>query len=116
MLEREIGFLEEELKSVERIPPASRSCKEVADFVIGNVDPLIPTIKKTRRSCRFWKWLCGVCCFDISWNCCCSCSWDLGMPRCSDCMTSTAVACLLSALHAQLALAQAVHVILNVRS
>ncbi|XP_057806634.1 guanine nucleotide-binding protein subunit gamma 3-like isoform X1 [Salvia miltiorrhiza] len=87
MLEREIGFLDEELKSLESIPPASRSCKEVADFVTGNVDPLIPTIKKTRRSCRFWKWLCGACCFDVSWICCCGCSWDLRMPRCSDCMT-----------------------------
>ncbi|KAG6389081.1 hypothetical protein SASPL_150540 [Salvia splendens] len=43
MLEREIAFLDEELKSLESIPPASRSCEEVAEFVIGNVDPLIPT-------------------------------------------------------------------------
>ncbi|KAG6385723.1 hypothetical protein SASPL_154601 [Salvia splendens] len=43
MLQREIGFLDEELKSLESIPPASRSCKEVVDFVTGNVDPLIPT-------------------------------------------------------------------------
>ncbi|KZV43533.1 guanine nucleotide-binding protein subunit gamma 3 [Dorcoceras hygrometricum] len=43
ILEREIGFLEEELKAVEGLPPASRSCKEVADFVAGNADPLIPT-------------------------------------------------------------------------
>ncbi|KAG6387559.1 hypothetical protein SASPL_152751 [Salvia splendens] len=34
---------QEELKSLESIPPASRSCKEVVDFVTGNVDPLIPT-------------------------------------------------------------------------
>ncbi|KAL0288276.1 UNVERIFIED_CONTAM: Guanine nucleotide-binding protein subunit gamma 3 [Sesamum calycinum] len=57
MLEREIGFLEEELKSIEGLQPASRSCKEVADFVTGNADPLIPTTKKIRRSRRFWKWL-----------------------------------------------------------
>ncbi|KAG7030517.1 Guanine nucleotide-binding protein subunit gamma 3, partial [Cucurbita argyrosperma subsp. argyrosperma] len=43
MLEREIGFLEEELKSTEGLPPASRCCKEVADHVIANSDPLIPT-------------------------------------------------------------------------
>ncbi|CAB4318503.1 unnamed protein product [Prunus armeniaca] len=58
MLEREIGFLEEELKSVERLQPSSRCCKEVADFVAANPDPLIPTNRKKRRSCRFWKWLC----------------------------------------------------------
>ncbi|KAK6126758.1 hypothetical protein DH2020_039503 [Rehmannia glutinosa] len=57
MLEREISFLEEELKSIEGLQLASRSCKEVADFVIANADPLIPTTKKIRRSCRFWKWL-----------------------------------------------------------
>uniref|UniRef100_A0A6N2LBA4 G protein gamma domain-containing protein n=1 Tax=Salix viminalis TaxID=40686 RepID=A0A6N2LBA4_SALVM len=43
MLEREIGFLEEELKSVQGLQPASRCCKEVADFVVANPDPLIPT-------------------------------------------------------------------------
>ncbi|KAL6519218.1 hypothetical protein OROGR_018538 [Orobanche gracilis] len=47
MLEREIGFLEEELKSIEGLQLASRSCKEVAEFVTGNPDPLIPT--KPRR-------------------------------------------------------------------
>ncbi|XP_042031703.1 guanine nucleotide-binding protein subunit gamma 3-like [Salvia splendens] len=87
MLEREIGFLDEELKSLESIPPASRSCKEVAEFVTGNVDPLIPTIKKTRRSWRLWKWFCGACCFDFSRIYCCDCSCDLSMPRCCDCMT-----------------------------
>ncbi|KAH7572048.1 hypothetical protein JRO89_XS04G0192400 [Xanthoceras sorbifolium] len=45
MLEREIGFLEEELKSVEGLHPASRYCKEVADFVLANSDPLIPIIE-----------------------------------------------------------------------
>ncbi|KAJ4834711.1 hypothetical protein Tsubulata_007666 [Turnera subulata] len=67
MLEREIGFLEEELKSVQGFQPASRCCKEVTDFVVSNPDPLIPTYRKNRKSCRFWKWL---------WYCClsfCSC-------------------------------------------
>ncbi|KAI3447221.1 hypothetical protein Pfo_003886 [Paulownia fortunei] len=85
MLEREIGFLEEELKSIEGLQLASRSCKEVADFVTANADPLIPTTKKIRRSCRFWKWICGVSCFNFSWICCCSCSSHLKMPRCCDC-------------------------------
>ncbi|KAF1887509.1 hypothetical protein Lal_00040563 [Lupinus albus] len=57
MLEREISFLEEELKFVEGLQPASRCCKEMADFVIANSDPLLPSNKKNRRSCRFWKWL-----------------------------------------------------------
>ncbi|CAA0810949.1 Guanine nucleotide-binding protein subunit gamma 3 [Striga hermonthica] len=71
ILEREIGFLEEELKSIEGLQLASRSCKEVVEFVTANVDPLIPTTKKTRRSCRFWKWLCGgLSCFKVSWICC----------------------------------------------
>ncbi|KAE8677138.1 hypothetical protein F3Y22_tig00111542pilonHSYRG00038 [Hibiscus syriacus] len=43
MLEREISFLEEELKSVEGLQPASRYCKEVTDFVMAKSDPLIPT-------------------------------------------------------------------------
>uniref|UniRef100_A0A803NS29 G protein gamma domain-containing protein n=1 Tax=Cannabis sativa TaxID=3483 RepID=A0A803NS29_CANSA len=58
MLEREIGFLQEELKSAERIQPASRCCKEVADFIVANPDPLMPTNRRKRRSCRCWKWLC----------------------------------------------------------
>ncbi|PQM35543.1 guanine nucleotide-binding protein subunit gamma 3 [Prunus yedoensis var. nudiflora] len=88
MLEREIGFVEEELKSVERLQPSSRCCKEVADFVAANPDPLIPTNRKKRRSCRFWKWLCRMPCFSCSWICCCCCnrcSLHLEMPRCCDC-------------------------------
>ncbi|KAK2412388.1 guanine nucleotide-binding protein subunit gamma [Trifolium repens] len=57
MLEREISFLEEELKSVEGLQPASKCCKELADYVVANSDPLLPSNKKNRRSCRFWKWL-----------------------------------------------------------
>ncbi|KAL3623579.1 hypothetical protein CASFOL_032395 [Castilleja foliolosa] len=45
VLEREIGFLEEELKSIEGLQLASRSCKEVADFVTVNADPLITTTR-----------------------------------------------------------------------
>ncbi|TKY72874.1 Guanine nucleotide-binding protein subunit gamma 3 [Spatholobus suberectus] len=73
MLEREISFLEEELKSSEGLQPASRCCKEIADFVMANSDPLLPTSKKNRQSCSFWKWLCGIPCFNLSWICrwCC---------------------------------------------
>nr|XP_016433390.1 PREDICTED: guanine nucleotide-binding protein subunit gamma 3-like [Nicotiana tabacum] len=85
MLEREIGFLEEELKSIEGLQPSSRSCKEVTDFVLEHSDPLIPTIKKSRRSCCFWKRLCGSSCFNLSWICCwCRCS-HIKMPDCCNC-------------------------------
>ncbi|CAN4110229.1 unnamed protein product [Withania somnifera] len=57
MLEREIGFLEEELKSIEGLHPASRPCKEVTEFVSEHSDPFIPIVKKSRRSWSFWKWL-----------------------------------------------------------
>ncbi|XP_019443354.1 PREDICTED: guanine nucleotide-binding protein subunit gamma 3-like isoform X3 [Lupinus angustifolius] len=72
MLEREISFLEEELKSVEGLQPASRCCKEMADFVIANSDPLLPS---------------GMPCFNFSWICCCCCccegvSVQLKLPRC----------------------------------
>ncbi|EYU28324.1 hypothetical protein ABFS82_12G129100 [Erythranthe guttata] len=96
MLEREIGFLEEELKSIEGLQLASRSCKEVADFVMANVDPLIPTNKKIRRSRRFWKWLCGISCFTVSWSCCCcccNCSSQLEIPRCCKCTTDVCNCC-----------------------
>ncbi|RYR11354.1 hypothetical protein Ahy_B04g068908 [Arachis hypogaea] len=60
MLDREITFLEVELKNVEALQPASACCKEVADFVVANSDPLLPSSKKNRKSCRFWKWLCSI--------------------------------------------------------
>ncbi|XP_024017237.1 LOW QUALITY PROTEIN: guanine nucleotide-binding protein subunit gamma 3 [Morus notabilis] len=95
MLEREIGFLQEELKSAERIQPSSRCCKEITEFVVSNPDPLIPTNRKKRRSCRFWKWLCRIPCFNFSWICCCCspgccscCAIHLEMPRCCDCNCS----------------------------
>ncbi|KAF9616097.1 hypothetical protein IFM89_028563 [Coptis chinensis] len=59
VLEREIGFLEEELKYCEGLQLASRSCKEVDEFVLANPDPLIPiSNQKVHRSQRFWKWFC----------------------------------------------------------
>ncbi|XP_030489551.2 guanine nucleotide-binding protein subunit gamma 3 [Cannabis sativa] len=97
MLEREIGFLQEELKSAERIQPASRCCKEVADFIVANPDPLMPTNRRKRRSCRCWKWLCGFPCFNLSWICCCCyskcCSINLEMPQCCKCKCSPCDCC-----------------------
>ncbi|KAM3301060.1 guanine nucleotide-binding protein subunit gamma 3 isoform X1 [Capsicum chacoense] len=85
MLEREIGFLEEELKSIEGLHPASRPCKEVTEFVSEHSDPLIPKIKKSHRSCCLWKRLCGLSCFNLSWICCwCRCP-RIKMPDCCNC-------------------------------
>ncbi|BBH08208.1 Guanine nucleotide-binding protein subunit gamma 3 [Prunus dulcis] len=39
MLEREIGFLEEELKSVERLQPSSRCCKDCKPRSINTYEP-----------------------------------------------------------------------------
>ncbi|KAL5537833.1 hypothetical protein UlMin_043722 [Ulmus minor] len=99
MLEREIGFLEEELKSAERIQSSSICCKEITDFVVANPDPLMPTNRRKRRSCRFWKWLCRIPCCTLSWICCCcyagccSCSINLEMPRCCDCPPCSCPSC-----------------------
>ncbi|XP_058206533.1 guanine nucleotide-binding protein subunit gamma 3-like [Rhododendron vialii] len=85
MLEREISFLEEELKFVHGLQPASRSCKEVADFVVANSDPLITSNRKIQRSCRFWKWLCRATCLNFSWICCVGCIPRRERPRCCSC-------------------------------
>ncbi|KAI7728926.1 hypothetical protein M8C21_027288, partial [Ambrosia artemisiifolia] len=41
MLEREIAYLQEELKSIENLRPASSCIKEVADYVVTTPEPLI---------------------------------------------------------------------------
>ncbi|XP_045791410.1 guanine nucleotide-binding protein subunit gamma 3-like [Trifolium pratense] len=91
MLEREISFLEEELKSSEGFQPASKCCIEIADFVMANSDPLLPTSKKNRRSCRLWKWLCRMRCLNLSWNCCWCCDCFSACCHCkpSHCKCST---------------------------
>ncbi|KAA0055769.1 guanine nucleotide-binding protein subunit gamma 3-like [Cucumis melo var. makuwa] len=87
-LEREIGFLEDELKSLQSLQPVSICCKEINDFVTANSDPLTSTCRVKQQRCRIWKWLCGFPCFNLSWLCCCSCtecSVYLEMPRCCGC-------------------------------
>ncbi|KAK8597658.1 hypothetical protein V6N13_095058 [Hibiscus sabdariffa] len=72
MLEREISFLEDDLKSVEGFQPASRYCKEVTDFVMANSDPFIPP---------------GLPCCNLACFCCCcnsGCSCYLKCPECCD--------------------------------
>ncbi|KAI5445600.1 guanine nucleotide-binding protein subunit gamma 3 [Lathyrus oleraceus] len=73
MLEREISFLEEELKSSEGFQPSSKCCKEIADFVTANSDPLLPMRKKNRKSCCLRKWLRRMRCLNLSWICCWCC-------------------------------------------
>ncbi|GAA0187473.1 hypothetical protein Leryth_007340 [Lithospermum erythrorhizon] len=94
-LEREIGILQDELKYFDGLPSASRPCKEVTDFVMAKPDPLIVRTKKRRRRCLFWKWLCGISCFNISCPCCCWwCSPSLKMPNCcQDCNCSVCQSC-----------------------
>ncbi|KAJ4959171.1 hypothetical protein NE237_026282 [Protea cynaroides] len=89
MIESEISFLEEELKSLEGLQPASSHCKEVDNFVGANPDPLIPINRKISKSHRIWKWLCGKCCFNFRWICCsCSCPLHLKSPSCCACQPS----------------------------
>ncbi|XP_073157397.1 guanine nucleotide-binding protein subunit gamma 3-like isoform X2 [Henckelia pumila] len=71
MLEREIGFLEEELKSADGFQQASRSCKESRTMEI-------------RRPHGFRKWLCGVSCFNVSGIC----TTDPEIPPCCKCPCS----------------------------
>ncbi|KAK8348582.1 hypothetical protein V6Z11_A06G090200 [Gossypium hirsutum] len=95
MLEREISFLEEELKSIEGFQPASRYCKEVTDFVMANSDPLIQ-LRKNQKSCGFWKWLCGLPCFNMACTSCCrnsGCCCYLKCPECWKCSLCDCSSC-----------------------
>ncbi|KAJ8505565.1 hypothetical protein OPV22_006451 [Ensete ventricosum] len=57
VLNREIGFIEEEMQSLEGIQPVSRCCKEVKEFVEMKPDPLMPINKRRHKSCCLWRWL-----------------------------------------------------------
>ncbi|WJX67508.1 hypothetical protein P8452_51968 [Trifolium repens] len=48
---------EEELKYGEGLQPTSKCCNELADYVVANSDPLLPSNKKNHWSCCLWKWL-----------------------------------------------------------
>ncbi|CAL9148486.1 guanine nucleotide-binding protein subunit gamma 4-like [Musa acuminata AAA Group] len=104
LLSREIGFLEEELQSVEGLQLVSVCCKEVDKYVGTTPDPLIPTYKKRHKSCCFSRWLRAMVCFNAtcftggcsSWQnrpCCTrrpngSCSSSGGYPSRSCCSVS----------------------------
>ncbi|XP_019414300.1 PREDICTED: guanine nucleotide-binding protein subunit gamma 3-like [Lupinus angustifolius] len=90
MLEREISFLQEELKSSEGLQKASICCQEITNFVMTNSDPLLPMNNKTNMSNSLWKWLCWIPCFNMSCICCCyydgcfpSCNCDFLSMKCS---------------------------------
>ncbi|KAK7294462.1 hypothetical protein RJT34_17351 [Clitoria ternatea] len=78
VLEREIGLLQEELKSLEGLHPASRCCKEVDTFVGSISDPFTPLRKQTiSDSHRFRKRI------SLPWACCsCSCMLHKKLSNC----------------------------------
>uniref|UniRef100_A0A7N0V1F9 Uncharacterized protein n=1 Tax=Kalanchoe fedtschenkoi TaxID=63787 RepID=A0A7N0V1F9_KALFE len=91
-LNREIGLLQEDLKFVDGLHPASMYCKEVVDFVVSAADPLTPSDKKDHKSHRIWNWLCfhkSSCRTDCSYFVCPSCShcfcteWGCSVPNCA---------------------------------
>lgn len=82
ILNREIGFLQEELQSVDDLKPISRCCKEVDEFVGAAPDPMIPPNRKIHRPFHIWK--CGKSSYNVSWLCCFrGCSLNLGKPSCA---------------------------------
>ncbi|KAK8348580.1 hypothetical protein V6Z11_A06G090200 [Gossypium hirsutum] len=87
--------ISEELKSIEGFQPASRYCKEVTDFVMANSDPLIQ-LRKNQKSCGFWKWLCGLPCFNMACTSCCrnsGCCCYLKCPECWKCSLCDCSSC-----------------------
>ncbi|XP_074288491.1 uncharacterized protein LOC141613638 isoform X2 [Silene latifolia] len=90
ILENEISYLQEELKSLEDVQPTSRSCKELNEYLTAKSDPLIAvgnqkTSKsdgsgKRTRSKSPWKCCLSGCCKTneannqqmTSKSCCCA--------------------------------------------
>ncbi|XP_010685299.1 guanine nucleotide-binding protein subunit gamma 3 isoform X2 [Beta vulgaris subsp. vulgaris] len=65
VLEREIDFLQEELKSLEKVQPTSRCCEEINDFVAAKPDPFVAEYQKSNSnqsgcSCS-WRRISGCC-------------------------------------------------------
>ncbi|KAL9463670.1 hypothetical protein AB3S75_001477 [Citrus x aurantiifolia] len=105
VLEREIGLLQEELKSVEDVQPASICCKEVDDFVGAKPDPLVAIKQESHKPNPFWKSLWGKFCSSLMWICCSTrclhhlqilncCKCDVSChPHCHICICSEKVTC-----------------------
>ncbi|XP_048321724.2 guanine nucleotide-binding protein subunit gamma 3 isoform X2 [Ziziphus jujuba] len=70
VLEREIGLLQEELKSLDGLQPASRSCRELDTFIGAKQDPFIAKNQDGRKSHHFWNRIWGKCRFNLAWVCC----------------------------------------------
>ncbi|XP_058108617.1 guanine nucleotide-binding protein subunit gamma 4-like isoform X2 [Magnolia sinica] len=103
VLNREIGFLEEELQSLEGLQPASRCCKENQKFhrsfrickwlrcghssnpVLTYVGTLVAQSQQNDPSCTCWPTLKRMkSCFNLSWLCCFSgCTFHLKWPACT---------------------------------
>ncbi|KAK6152016.1 hypothetical protein DH2020_014651 [Rehmannia glutinosa] len=87
MLEREISFLELRKNRNQSSSPYIMLMDNANLWFLLSVSFVLESsTKKIRRSRRFWKWLCGVSCFKVSWICCCcSCPSRPKTPRCCDC-------------------------------
>ncbi|KAK3123583.1 hypothetical protein QOZ80_8AG0633100 [Eleusine coracana subsp. coracana] len=82
ILNREVGFLEQEIQGLERIQPVSRCCKDVNEFVGAKIDPLMPVSKRKQGSCRLYWWIRSKLC--TCFPClCCSCLPKPETPSCS---------------------------------
>ncbi|CAI0473179.1 unnamed protein product [Linum tenue] len=85
VLEREIALLQEELKAVDVLQPASKCCREVHEYVDGRQDPFISKKEESHllhKPCLSWKQLCRP------WGCCLSeCQCHVRLPKCLSCCT-----------------------------
>ncbi|XP_012574107.1 guanine nucleotide-binding protein subunit gamma 3-like isoform X2 [Cicer arietinum] len=83
VLEKEIGLLQEELKSLEGLHPASRCCKELDAFVDSISDPF--TLNRGKHTLISESYYFGKQ-ISFPWKCCsCSCLLDkkIGKGGCS---------------------------------
>ncbi|KAJ4717768.1 guanine nucleotide-binding protein subunit gamma 3-like [Melia azedarach] len=88
-LEREIGLLQEELKSVEDLQPASKCCKELDEFLGAKSDPFIVINQESCKRRPFWKKLWRSFCSNLLWVCCSNrCLHHLQAPNCCTCYIS----------------------------
>ncbi|KAK9066163.1 hypothetical protein SSX86_013484 [Deinandra increscens subsp. villosa] len=102
VLDREIGLLQDEIKSLVELEPASRCCKELDGYVEATPDPLIAISRSRGKSRSFWKNLgrkfgsmicCRCCntkvccaCFPCGKECCCSGRKKTCSPGCCKCL------------------------------
>ncbi|PAN35684.1 hypothetical protein PAHAL_6G226500 [Panicum hallii] len=80
ILNREVGFLEQEIQGLERIQPVSRCCKDVTEFVGEKADPMIPVSKRKHGSCSLYPWIRSK--LHTCFSCLCCCLPKLNAPGC----------------------------------